>query len=123
MQIIDDNWQITDELYASPDDRLAIDPNELSRLAIGAPDYRTVKTQHGELLRVATLRARDPDGSGTYFIRLGYSLNTFQKAIRRTLTGTGVGARTGCSPPEVLVSRSIRHSRSRPARAGTPHHT
>jgi heavy metal sensor kinase len=90
MQIIDDNWQIRDELYASPDDRLAIDPNELSRLAIGVPDYRTVKTQHGELLRVATLRAKDPDGSGTYFIRLGYSLNTFQKATRRTLILLGI---------------------------------
>src|SRR5262249_30725933 len=72
MQIIDDNWKITDQEYASPNDYLGVDVNELSRLPVDAPNYRTVKTQNGELLRVVTLRAKDPYGSGTYFIRLGY---------------------------------------------------
>jgi heavy metal sensor kinase len=90
MQIIDDSWQIRDQEYASPDDRLEINGDELSRLAVGVPDYRTVKTRSGEPLRLVTLRAEDPGGSGTYFIRLGYSLNTFQKAIRRTLILLGV---------------------------------
>src|SRR5215475_573689 len=90
MQIIDDRWQIRDEEYVSPDDRLEIDVDELSRLPVDAPAYKTVKTRNGELLRVATLRARNPDGSGTYFIRLGYSLITFQKALRRTLILLGV---------------------------------
>src|SRR5215475_7806884 len=85
MQIIDDSWRIRDEEYVSPNDRLEIDRDELSRLEVGAPDYKTVKTPGGESLRVVTLRAKDPDGSGTYFIRLGYSLETFQKATRRTL--------------------------------------
>src|SRR6185312_2860133 len=84
MQIIDDSWQIRDQEYASPNDRLEINSDALSRLAVGVPDYRTVKTPNGESLRVVTLRAKDPDDSGTYFIRLGYSLNTFQKATRRT---------------------------------------
>ncbi|HEV2667463.1 MAG TPA: histidine kinase dimerization/phospho-acceptor domain-containing protein, partial [Blastocatellia bacterium] len=90
MQIIDDNWRIRDEEYAAPEDRLEIDRDELSRLSVGVPDYKTVKTPGGESLRVVTLRAKDPDGSGTYFIRLGYSLNTFQKANRRTLILLGI---------------------------------
>jgi two-component system, OmpR family, sensor kinase len=90
MQIIDDNGEIKDQEYASPNDHLEVDVNELSRLAVDAPNYKTVKTQDGELLRVVTLRAKDPYGSGTYFIRLGYSLNTFQKATRRTLILLGV---------------------------------
>src|SRR5499426_1160761 len=90
MQIIDDNWQIRDEEYASANDRLEIDRDELSRLVVGVPDYKTVKTPGGELLRVVTVRAIDPDGTGTYFIRLGYSLNSFQKATRRTLILLGV---------------------------------
>jgi heavy metal sensor kinase len=85
MQIIDDNWQIRDETYASPDDQLEVDRDKLSQLALGETRYDTEKTRNGELLRVATLRARDPDGSGTYFIRLGYSLETIQKTTRRTL--------------------------------------
>src|SRR5262245_3903223 len=90
MQIIDDNWRIRDEEYAAPEDRLEIDRDELSRLPVGVPDYKTVKTPGGESLRVVTLRAKDPDGTGTYFIRLGYSLNTFQNANRRTLILLGI---------------------------------
>src|SRR5262245_52661796 len=90
MQIIDDSWRIRDEEYVSPNDRLEIDRDELSRLEVGAPDYKTVKTPGGELLRVVTLRAKDPDGSGTYFIRLGYSLESFQKTTRRTLILLGI---------------------------------
>src|SRR5215510_3270976 len=85
LQVIDDNWRIGDEEYASPSDRLEIERDELSRLPVGVPEDKTVKTPGGELLRVVTVRAIDPDGTGTYFIRLGYSLITFQKARRRTL--------------------------------------
>src|SRR5262252_8503423 len=90
MQIIDDRWQIRDEEYVSPSDHLEIDKDELSRLPVDAPSYKTVKTPSGESLRVVTVRAIDPDGSGTYFIRLGYSLNAFQKATRRTLILLGI---------------------------------
>ena len=89
MQIIDDSWEIRDELYASPNDHLEVNKDELSRLAVGEPKYETVKTPAGESLRVVTLRAKTPEG-GTYFIRLGHSLETFQKAIRRTLILLGV---------------------------------
>lgn len=89
MQIIDDSWRIRDEYYASPNDRLEVNKDELSRLAVGEPKYETVRTPNGELLRVVTLRAKAPDG-GAYFIRLGHSLETFQKAMRRTLILLGV---------------------------------
>src|SRR5262245_62303542 len=62
MQIIDDSWEIRDELYASPKDRLEVDKDELSRLAVGETKYETVKTPGGELLRVVTLRAKAPEG-------------------------------------------------------------
>ncbi|MGH9753137.1 MAG: sensor histidine kinase [Blastocatellia bacterium] len=90
MQIIDDSWRIWDEGYASPNDRLEVDKDELSRLAVGETKYETVKTPNGELLRVVTHRAKAPDGAGTYFIRLGHSLETLQKATRRTLILLGI---------------------------------
>ena len=95
LQIIDDSWQIRDEEFASPDDHLEVDRDELSKMAVGETKYETVKTQKGELLRVVTLRAKDPDGDGTYFIRLGHSLETFQKATRRTLILLGIGDPAG----------------------------
>src|SRR5262245_35200258 len=63
MQIIDDRWQVRDEAYASPDDHLNVDKDELSQLAMGETKYDTEKTQHGVLLRVVTLRAKDPGDS------------------------------------------------------------
>jgi two-component system, OmpR family, sensor kinase len=92
MQIIDDKWQVRDEAYSSPDDHLNVDKDELSQLAVGETKYDTERTQHGVLLRVVTLRAKDPDSSGTYFIRLGYSLETFQKTTRRTLILLGIAS-------------------------------
>jgi two-component system, OmpR family, sensor kinase len=85
IQIIDDSFQIRDEEFASPNDSLDIDKDKLSQLAVGETRYDTMKTYNGEWLRVVTLRAKDPDGNGTYFIRIGRSLQTFQKTTRRTL--------------------------------------
>ncbi len=85
LQIIDDNWQITDYGYSSQQDTLTVNKDELSRLEVGKPKYETIKLPNGELLRLVTLRARDPESSGTYFIRLGNSLKAFQTATRRTL--------------------------------------
>src|SRR5262245_30228863 len=84
-QIIDDKWRISDDDYASDNYRLEVNKDELSQLVVGKPKYDTVKTPNGELLRVVTLRAKVPDGSGTYFIRIGHSLKVFQNARRRTL--------------------------------------
>src|SRR5215475_11677201 len=61
VQIIDDNWQIRDEDYVSPDDHLEVDKDKLSKLAVGETRYDTEKTRNGDLLRVVTLRAKDPD--------------------------------------------------------------
>jgi len=112
MQIIDDSWLIMDESYASPNDRLEINRDELSRLEVGKPDYQTVRLPNGEQLRVVTLRAKDPEGGGTYFIRLGHSLKAFQHARRRTLILLSVaiplalllGARGGL----VLANQALR---------------
>ena len=90
MQIIDDSWQIRDEEFAAPDDHLDVNRDELSKLPIGGTKYETAKTQNGEWIRVATLRAKDPEGKGSYFIRLGYSLKTVKKAERRTLILLGI---------------------------------
>ena len=90
VQIIDDVLQVRDEEYVSPDDHLEVDRDKLSKLAVGETRYDTEKTRNGDLLRVVTLRAKDPDGSGTYFIRLGYSLKSFQKTTRRTLILLGI---------------------------------
>lgn len=90
VQIIDDSWQVRDEDYVSPDDHLEVDKDKLSKLAVGETRYDTEKTRNGDLLRIITLRAKDPEGSGTYFIRLGYSLKTFQKITRRTLILLGI---------------------------------
>ncbi len=90
MQIIDDSWRIRDEEYASPNDRLEVDKDKLSRLAVGETKYETVKTPNGELLRVVTHRSKVPNSEGTYFIRLGHSLETLQKATRRTLILLGI---------------------------------
>jgi heavy metal sensor kinase len=90
IQIIDDSWQVRDEEYASPDDHLEVDSGKLSQLAVGETRYDTEKTRNGDLLRVVTLRAKNPEGGGSYFIRLGYSLKTFQKTTRRTLILLGI---------------------------------
>src|SRR5262245_6537063 len=63
MQIIDDSGRVMDEEYASPNDRLEINMDELSRLAVGETKYETVKTPNGQLLRVVTHRAKAPDGA------------------------------------------------------------
>ncbi|MGE0132240.1 MAG: sensor histidine kinase [Blastocatellales bacterium] len=89
LQIIDSGGRIRDEIYASENDRLDVNKDELSRLAPGELKYETVRTPNGELLRVVTLRAQAPDGE-TYFIRLGYSLETFQKATHRALILLGI---------------------------------
>ncbi len=85
LQIIDDRWRVIDEDYSSPNYRLEIDRDELSRLQVGAPEYRTIKLPNGEQLRVVTLRAKESEGGRTYFIRLGHSLKVFQTARRRTI--------------------------------------
>ncbi|MCI0525331.1 MAG: ATP-binding protein [Acidobacteria bacterium] len=89
LQVIDDNWQIRDEI-ALPNDRLPVNQDELRRLEVGQPDFKTVKLPNGKLLRVVTLRAKDQEGSGTYFIRLGHSLEALSNARRRALLLLGV---------------------------------
>ncbi len=90
MQTIDDNWQIRDEMCASPNDCLPVDKDKLQRMEVGKPVFETVKPQTGESLRVMTLRAKDPEGSGTYFIRLGHSLKALSNARRRAVIVLGI---------------------------------
>lgn len=84
-QIIDDYGRIADEMVASPRDRLEVDLAALKRLPVGKTDFSSITTPAGEFLRVATRRVRDHEGPGTYFIRLGQSLEALRIARRRLI--------------------------------------
>ena len=90
IQIINEQGRITDENLASPKDRLPVDLAALMRLSVGKTDFASVKLGSGEPMRVATRRVKDHDGSGTYFIRLGHSLETIQSTRRRALLVLGI---------------------------------
>ncbi len=85
VQVFDDNWHMTEEMYLSQNDRLPIDKNDLLKLEAGKPRFETVKLPNGEEMRVVTLRAKNHEASGTYFIRLGHSLDALRNARRRSL--------------------------------------
>jgi heavy metal sensor kinase len=91
MQIIDDRWQVRDEMFTSPAERLPVDANKLQRIEIGKAKFESIRMSSGESLRVVTLRARDHEGNGTYFIRLGQSLETLRVARKWLLIMLGVG--------------------------------
>ncbi len=89
-QIIDDSGRVTDEMAVSANDHLPVRIEVLSQLAVGKTVFDTVKLSNGESLRVATRRTKDHEGSGTYFIRLGQSLQALSGARRQLLLVLGV---------------------------------
>jgi heavy metal sensor kinase len=89
IQIIDDSGRVTENL-SSPEDHLPVNRDALMKLEVGKTTFTTVKLESGEQLRVATRRARDTDGDGTYFIRLGQSLAALQSARRKALLVLGI---------------------------------
>lgn len=90
IQIINEQGRITDENLASPKDRLPVDLAALMKLSVGKTDFASVNLGSGEPMRVATRRVKDHDGSGTYFIRLGHSLEAIQSTRRRALLILGI---------------------------------
>ncbi|HMY77006.1 MAG TPA: ATP-binding protein, partial [Blastocatellia bacterium] len=85
IQIINEQGRITDENLASPKDRLSVNVASLMKLKVGETVFDSIKLGSGEPMRVATRRVKDHDGDGTYFIRLGHSLEALQSARRRAL--------------------------------------
>lgn len=89
-QIIDDSGHITDEMTAIPQDHLPVDADALRKIPIGETRFDSVKLSTGEPLRVATRRVKDQGGGGTYFIRLGQSLEALRVARRHLLLVLGI---------------------------------
>lgn len=90
IQIINEMGQITDENLASPKDRLPILKDSLMALEIGKTKFESVQLNSGESLRVATRRVKDFEDGGTYFIRLGHSLEAMRSARRHALIILGI---------------------------------
>ncbi|MEP7339708.1 MAG: ATP-binding protein [Acidobacteriota bacterium] len=89
IQIIDERGRVTENL-ASSDDQLPVDRDALMKLEAGKTHFDSLKLKSGEQLRTATRRVKDPDGDGTYFIRLGHSLAAMQSARRKALLVLGI---------------------------------
>ncbi|MBO0800618.1 MAG: HAMP domain-containing protein, partial [Blastocatellia bacterium] len=90
IQIIDDQGRVTDEPVSPRRGQLEVDLEKLSRLDVGRNYFETVKLSDGSYMRVATRRGSDHDDGGTYFIRLGQSLETLDAARRRLLIILGI---------------------------------
>ncbi len=85
IQVFTDNWVVTSDIHSSQNERLPIERDELQQLELGKPDFKTVKLPNGAEMRVVTLRAKDHESSGTYFIRLGQSLEPLRGARRHSI--------------------------------------
>lgn len=84
MQIIDEEGRITDEKVSPKRARLPIELQKYQSLEFGRNYFESVKLNN-ELFRVAIRRVRDHDGSGSYYIRLGQSLESLRFPRRRLL--------------------------------------
>jgi heavy metal sensor kinase len=89
-QIIDDQGRVTDDMTSPKHDPLPLDMAKLQSLAIGKNYFDTIKLNNGELLRVAMRRVKDHSGNGSYYIRLGQSLESLRLARRRLLIILGI---------------------------------
>ncbi len=89
-QIIDDEGRITDQMMSPKHAVLPIDMARLRALDVGKSYFDSVKLKDGELVRVAVRRVKDHDGSGSYFIRLGQSLESLRIARRRLIVILGI---------------------------------
>jgi heavy metal sensor kinase len=90
IQIIDDRGRITDEPISPRRGQLSVDLEKLNLLEVGKNYFETVKLGDGNDMRIATRRVRDNDDGGSYFIRLGQSLETLDAARRRLLIILGI---------------------------------
>ncbi len=90
IQIIDDRGRVTDETVSPRREQLEVDIEKLRQLEVGNNYFETVRLSDGNYMRVATRRARDQGDDGSYYIRLGQSLETLDAALRRLLIILGI---------------------------------
>ncbi|MFN0123528.1 MAG: sensor histidine kinase [Blastocatellia bacterium] len=84
VQIIDAEGQVRDDAGSMPKLRLPVDRRALARINGKEPVLETASAPDGELFRLATRRAVDPDGE-VFFIRVGQSLKPLQETRRRVV--------------------------------------
>ena len=89
-QLIDERGMVTDEMLATPQDRIPVEIDALMKLETGRTYFNTMELESGEPMRVATRRVLDHEGNGTYFIRLGQSLEALDIARKRLLLVLGL---------------------------------
>ncbi len=89
-QLIDERGMVTDEMLATPKDRIPVEIDALMKLETGRTYFKTMELESGEPMRVATKRVLDHEGNGTYFIRLGQSLEALDIARKRLLLVLGL---------------------------------
>jgi len=90
IQLIDDQGRVTDEPISPRRGQLEVDLDKLKLFTVGNNYFETVKLSDGNYMRVATRRVSDHDDGGTFFIRLGQSLETLDAARRRLLIILGI---------------------------------
>lgn len=89
-QIIDDSGLITDGMAATAHEQLPVDINALLKIPVAETRFDSIKLRNGEPLRVATRHVKDYTGEGTYFIRIGQSLEALRIARRHLLLVLGL---------------------------------
>jgi two-component system, OmpR family, sensor kinase len=89
IQIIDDQGRVTDEPVSPRRGQLEVDLERMNLLEVGKNYFESVKLSDGSYMRIATRRVKDHI-EGTYFIRLGQSLETLDAARRRLLIILGI---------------------------------
>jgi two-component system, OmpR family, sensor kinase len=84
LQVINSSGVIKFESYAHAQDKMEVDLAALQRLEYDKTIHKTVRMPSGELLRVTVRRSKGEDGED-FYVRLGQSLATLQRARKRLL--------------------------------------
>jgi two-component system, OmpR family, sensor kinase len=87
-QIIDAHGRIVDEV-GSTNHQLPADMEALNALDYNKTAFETRRLPSGEWIRLATRRAKDPDGD-VYWVRAGQSVNPLEKARLKLLLLIGI---------------------------------
>jgi heavy metal sensor kinase len=89
-QLIDDEGRIADEMVPKKHAQLPVNITKLRSLEVGKNYFESVRLKDGRQMRVAIRRVKDHDGDGSYYIRLGQSLESLRTPRRRLLLVLGV---------------------------------
>jgi heavy metal sensor kinase len=90
VQVINDQGQVTYDIVPPKFAQLPLDVKKLRGLEAGKNHFESVKLPSGEEVRIATRRIKDYDGDGSYYIRLGKSLESLRIARKRLLIVLGI---------------------------------